>query len=74
MKFSLFLALFVLGSARAVDQAAQSKEEARMLRNPQELEVDIHGHRELWGSGFSWNNLLCTCLTVPCSVMHQRVF
>lgn len=49
-----------------------------MLRASEEVEVDVHSHRELWGSGFSWTNLLCRFMPVDCrfcaSIFHLTVF
>jgi hypothetical protein len=55
MKACLLFALLLLTSSHASEKAAEG-----MLRNRAEVEVDVHGHRELWSSGFSWTNLLCT--------------
>jgi hypothetical protein len=54
MKAYFLCALFLLTSCHAAEKAAEG-----MLRNRAEVEVDVHGHRELWASGFSWTNLLC---------------
>jgi hypothetical protein len=62
MKTAILLALVLVASANAFDHTKDSSDQVRMLRNRDEVEVDVHGHRELWGSGFGWSNLLCKYL------------
>jgi hypothetical protein len=57
MKFSVGLALAASIAATATANAIDEIGRERFLR--QEVDVDVQGHRELWGSGWSWTNILC---------------
>jgi len=65
MKVSLIFAL--VASLSTATHAFEEVGRDRNLRagNVDRSEVEIQSHRELWGSSFSFTNILCKCFAKP---------